>query len=478
MISGATGERDMATMTRWLAAVAALALVAGTTTGAEAATRTTVKAKAAKRTVRTRMVRRRVPRAAVAVPVPVPVVSSIPVIGMPADRSMALRYADYRWLDDADAMLGAIGESAPDVVFAEDRYARYAWIFRDRSVVIAEPLGPDARRWYFFEGDMTVPFLVRDVGQSFGFDRGRLAALYDRDGYLRDWQPGDRVEALAADLVDRGRQLWFAARTPRPLPPRSQLSGWSLQFRFGDDRGWRDNGGWRAYRDGFGYDQRRAHDDRFRREREDRAARGGGGWNGGAGTGYRPGQPAGGWTQPPRQGSPGRRPAPPIAVQPVPRVPVVDQPMRPDAPGEVADTIMPPVPPGQIGSRERVSTEPERRERRAARPVVEAPAAPVVEAAPPRGPRRAPEPEAAPVREPVTAAREPDPAPRLVEPVLAPVPMPPPRQRESEPVPAPAPAPAPAPPPQQAAPAPEPAAEPAPPRERVREPQREGERPE
>lgn len=155
--------------------------------------------------------------------------------------------AHTRWLDDADAMMAAIGDAAPDLAFTDGGAARYGWRLADGATVVAEPMGADDTRFYFFAADMTAPFLVRDGLYAYGFDRGRLAAVFDDRGEPAVWAAGDWREDAAADLYARGRRLWFAARLPAPVAARLPNPPVLVQV-VADLSRWRDDDGWRERR--------------------------------------------------------------------------------------------------------------------------------------------------------------------------------------------------------------------------------------
>ena len=373
---------------RWLTAVAGLALVAGAPTGigGVAAARTTAKAKST-HTVRAQVVRRRILRRRAAVVAPVPVVPPavlVPAPPVPAPGDLA----NYRWLDDAEAMLDAIGRSAPDSRFDDGGATRDAWMLNDGSIIIADRLNAADTRLFFYAPDSTVPFLVKDRYYSYGFDRGTLAVAYDEGGRLDALRPGDWRFRAADELYARGRQLWYALRTRPAVGSAPPVSVW---LDIGARPRWRDNDDWQAYRRGAGHDRRRVRDDRVQREREARADRG------------RPGDRH----QPQR--------AAPAAARPVPAMPADTAP--------VAEAPRPRIPPGQPGAFERSVTEPgdERPRRRQDQP---APAGdPPTRAR--DSERSAPQvasPDAPPRPEPVVEAPRPQAAPRAEPPAPAPTP--------------------------------------------------------
>lgn len=469
----------MGRVARWLAAVAGLALVAGVPVAAEAATRAKARVVVKKRGVAARRVVRRTVRprvrAAVRVPVVAPpvIIPGPPVVARPGtyqpgydqpapgyEPAPSPAYAAYRWLDDAEAMLGATGlgaaglgaggQSAPDFRFEQGGDVHAAWLLSDGALIVADG-AVDGLRLFFFPPDTAVPFLARTPDYSYGYDRGVLAVVYDADGRLGPDMRRDAIVAQSRFLYERGRTLWYAARAQPPIrsdargyDARSQGVAGGAWLSFGGRGGWRDNGDWRAYRGGIGDDRRRLRDDRYRREREDRVARtarGGGYGNGGFGGGGfgRGGGYSGGRSDAGQPGRDDRRPGAPGGSRPD-RTTVQAPPPAAYRPQPAAEA-----PPSSVaidrGMAEPLREPPARR--------AERPAEPSAEAVPVRVEERV----ARPAPQPEERRREPEPQPVAV---TAP-----------EPAPAPAPAPRAAPPPEPAPP-PQAAPEPERPAPRVR----------
>lgn len=309
-----------------------------------------------------------------------------------------------RWLDDAEALMTRIDAGAAPVAFGNGTDPLYAWSFPDGALVVAEELGPDDSRFYFYRADMTAPFLVRDRLYQFGFADGRLAALLGQDGAVQRTPLNEWQARTAVDLYARGRQLWFAAQLPPPPPPVERaVNVWHVSLDLGghDDRR---------------HDRRRSHADRH-----DRGPRG------------RTQETAGGQRPhgPPSRGpaaAPGNSGGTVVGIAPVER-PRRER-GRPAVPPVVA--VAPPLPTAPIATAPPEAmpadvppAEPTRRER--GRPTVE----PVTVAVAP--PLAAAPVAAAPAPEPVQAAPPPAPAPEPVPP--APEPAPP----AAAPEPAPAP---------------------------------------
>ena len=100
--------------------------------------------------------------------------------------------ADYQWIDAADALLDAIGDSPPDFTFAYDGADIWGWRTGTGHEIYGEPSG-GAIRYYYFEPGSREPFLVQDADFAFGYGPGgQLIVVYDADGRLLSRSEGDR----------------------------------------------------------------------------------------------------------------------------------------------------------------------------------------------------------------------------------------------------------------------------------------------
>ena len=96
----------------------------------------------------------------------------------PPEGASAVDDADYQWIDDADALLDAIGDSPPDFTFSYDRNDIWGWRTGAGHEIYAEPLGGGAIRYYYFEPGSREPFLVQDEDFAFGYrPGGRLVVV-------------------------------------------------------------------------------------------------------------------------------------------------------------------------------------------------------------------------------------------------------------------------------------------------------------
>jgi hypothetical protein len=280
---------------------------------------------------------------------------------MPPMAAAAAPDEAYRYIDDADALLDAMGTSPPDYGFSFDGVDCWAWTMDDGSIILAEPLGDDYR-YYVFSPDDGYPFFVGDQFYAYGFDEGSLAAVYGADGNLVD--ATDDIADGAAWLSERGVAMKRAMQDRQPVYADDWADSLSwfgaIELRLDS---WRNQPGWIRYRAGPGRvhhrdwrvklgaegqrrRQRAEWFDQWRRGGYRGAPQGGGKWvttpgrvtpGKGAGPGDGPGK--GNWigrprpVAPPTPGTPGtkpggpgrgdgtgpgRRPHPPRVGQPVP----------------------------------------------------------------------------------------------------------------------------------------------------------------
>lgn len=156
----------------------------------------------------------------------------------------------YRYIDDADALLDAMGTSPPDHGFRFDGADCWAWVMTDGSTILAEPLGDDYRYYIFAPGD-NYPFFVGDRTYAYGFDGRTLAAVYGDNGDLVD--PSDDIVDGAEWLSDRGFGMARVMQTPEPVYAGDWADsiGWfgAIELRLDT---WRSRPGWIRYRAGPG----------------------------------------------------------------------------------------------------------------------------------------------------------------------------------------------------------------------------------
>ncbi|MES2442614.1 MAG: hypothetical protein V4574_07265 [Pseudomonadota bacterium] len=186
-----------------------------------------------------------------------------------ADRT---GYDDYEWIDRADAVSEAIGESPPDTSFAFETGSPWAWTLEDGTVLVVEQL-PDGPHGYYFEPGSNEPFLVRDPEMSFGFIEGQVATVYGLDGGVLSRAEGRAWIDTALRGFERGKRL-KRAMAQRNRWRNIGVNAWIdfsyLWYDWQDDwdYGRRRNPGWRRHHEGpRGAEHRRRWDhERQRRE--------------------------------------------------------------------------------------------------------------------------------------------------------------------------------------------------------------------
>ncbi|WP_342249563.1 hypothetical protein [Sphingomonas sp. OTU376] len=233
---------------------------------------------------------------------------------------------DYQWIDRADALWDAIGDSPPDFAFPFEGAEPWAWQTTDGYTIIVEDAGEGGIRSYYFAPGARGPFLAVEPGMSFAYESGRLAMVYDADGEATPRGEFGDYDDAAGDLYDRALRLRDAmsGRDYRPVDAdvwidtsplifsfiqswdigRSRYPGWARYHARSDAAAWRRR---------FDAEQRRRRDQalRFRHWRDGgfqgpppgRFHRPDGPGRPGAG---RPNQPGSGWSRPPGGGRPGR----------------------------------------------------------------------------------------------------------------------------------------------------------------------------
>ncbi|UYY59931.1 hypothetical protein [Sphingomonas sp. S2-65] len=266
---------------------------------------------------------------------------------------------DYAWIDRADALWDAIGDSPPDFAFTFEDVEPWAWQLRDGHVILVEEAAEGIRS-YYFEPRSNVPFLAVEPGASFAFEDGELVIAYGPDGTALGEVDGMARYEQGMALFDRARQLKQAMRpqSAQPVDTGAWLESSLYLGGFLDQwhQGFAARPEWRAQRDTAA-----ARDWRYRlqAERSRRQALGQGfrRWREGGFQGppparwrrpgdVRPGQPprqgvrprpdrpeAGGPDRPRPPGRPGSRPEPQVpALPPVLSAPRPNRPDRPDRP--------------------------------------------------------------------------------------------------------------------------------------------------
>ncbi|MEP7006952.1 MAG: hypothetical protein ABI810_13285 [Sphingomonas bacterium] len=140
---------------------------------------------------------------------------------LPATRQIrTVRVADrrdgYAYAEDAWDFADALGDAPPDYGFYYGDAQPWAWQGYDDSLAFVEPLD-DGYRYYYYRPGADTPYFVRDPYYGYGYDNGRLAVVYGRDGGLVPYADyGPRLDYASRYYV-RGRDLYQASRQRRPV---------------------------------------------------------------------------------------------------------------------------------------------------------------------------------------------------------------------------------------------------------------------
>jgi hypothetical protein len=140
---------------------------------------------------------------------------------LPAARAIrTVRVADpresYAYAEDAWDFADALGDAPPDYGFYYGDAQPWAWQSYDDSIAFVEPLD-DGYRYYYYRPGADTPYFVRDPDYGYGYDNGRLAVVYGRDGGLVPYtEYGPRLDYASRYYV-RGRDLYQASRQRRPV---------------------------------------------------------------------------------------------------------------------------------------------------------------------------------------------------------------------------------------------------------------------
>ena len=162
----------------------------------------------------------------------------------------------YRYVDRAAALNGAFADSPPDYTVDYNGSRPWIWRSRDGSRRVVEH-AQDGDRYYYYDPGADQPYLVRGPDYTYGYDQGRLAVVYDRDGRaLDDAEAAARAER-AGEYLARARQLQYAAEHQRH--EAAQAADWQARrdAQFAEERQWeagqqRDSD-WRAWHEQNAY---------------------------------------------------------------------------------------------------------------------------------------------------------------------------------------------------------------------------------
>ena len=119
---------------------------------------------------------------------------------------------DYAYLDRAYYQADAVEDAPPDYSFDYDGVNPWVWQSSDDALEFAEPVG-SGYRYYYYQPGAAYPYLVRDNGYAYGFDRGQLVIVYDSAGRVLPRQDIDRRADDAGRYLARARALYSASRS-------------------------------------------------------------------------------------------------------------------------------------------------------------------------------------------------------------------------------------------------------------------------
>ena len=128
--------------------------------------------------------------------------------------------ARYAYADDAGDFADAIGDSPPDYTFDYDGGSPWAWQGYDGSATYVERV-PDGFRTYYYRPGADAPYFVRDPDYGYGYDDGRLAAVYDRGGQALPY------DAYDSRIEDASRYYARSPPPPRAIPRQWQDAHWA-----------------------------------------------------------------------------------------------------------------------------------------------------------------------------------------------------------------------------------------------------------
>jgi len=119
--------------------------------------------------------------------------------------------AGYGFIEQALSLASAFGDAPPDYAYGYDDSDPWAWQANDDSLYFAEPIDGGYRSYYYSAGS-AAPYLVRDPYNSYGYDDGRLVAVYDNYGRLVPVSGWSSRRDYASRYYARGGELYRASR--------------------------------------------------------------------------------------------------------------------------------------------------------------------------------------------------------------------------------------------------------------------------
>ena len=151
-----------------------------------------------------------------------PIVDAPPADSLPPAEAVPVSEvtdpeAAYAFPDRAYEMSDMFGDAPPDYVYDYDGYQPWVWISDDGSECVAEAV-PGGERYYYYEAGADAPFFIQDPTYGYGFDGGRLVAVYDRSGRVLPVGGNQTRAQIAGRYLTRARALYDASRHDTHLP--------------------------------------------------------------------------------------------------------------------------------------------------------------------------------------------------------------------------------------------------------------------
>ena len=151
-----------------------------------------------------------------------PIVDAPPADSLPPAEAVPVSEvtdpeAAYAFPDRAYEMSDMFGDAPPDYVYDYDGYQPWVWISDDGSECVAEAV-PGGERYYYYEAGADAPFFIQDPTAGYGFDGGRLVAVYDRSGRVLPVGGSEMRAQIAGRYLTRARALYDASRHDTHLP--------------------------------------------------------------------------------------------------------------------------------------------------------------------------------------------------------------------------------------------------------------------
>ena len=122
----------------------------------------------------------------------------------------------YAYADDAWGFEDSLGAAPPDYGFYYDEVEPWAWQGYDDSLMFVEPLEAGYRSYYYRPGE-DYPYFIRDPEYGYGYDDGRLVAIYNSYGAVIPYADYGPRYAYASRYYRRGYDLCRASRQRHPV---------------------------------------------------------------------------------------------------------------------------------------------------------------------------------------------------------------------------------------------------------------------